>query len=149
MLTPFHEGIPNWIVKDLHGSHCSKCDHMITKDDISAIGVRKSDNQATPFIEYTCPNCDNRVSRAFNKEKMGTVEELCYTLLDEIRHKKTSRATNTRNKVNNNQGPITDKEVASFKKKLKNSKNHNDFMKSMGAWTYHKMLEQRKKNEES
>lgn len=142
MVMPFHEGVPDWIVKNLHGTQCNKCSHPITKDDISAIGMRRNKNNAITFIEYECSSCSDRMTRAFNREMMHNVEELCYLLLEEIKRKRTIRNSSIRNRSKNtNKPPISDKEIKSIKLKLKKSKTHHDFMKHIGALDFFKMLE--------
>lgn len=146
MLTPFHESIPDWIIKEMQGKLCSRCSHFISKNDILAIGVRKTDkNKNVPYIEYSCPGCGHSVSRFFADRELDDLKELCYILLDELKSKNKNRKTEYKS---DSKKPISKNEFSNFVKKLNKCKNHVDFMKSIGADVYDKMLKKHdKKNE--
>lgn len=137
----FKNKIPLWILQNIKTTKCSKCRSSIQSSDVNAMGVRKYDNKITPFIELSCPSCNNRLLKIFDNEKINSVEDWCYDILDSI---KNLKIIPEQGKKKHN-SPITDKEFSLIKKKIQKSKSHVDFLKTIGAYNYYSML--KRKNE--
>lgn len=143
MANSFYQNVPKWIIQNLRGKKCTKCNHEVNKNDIYAIGIKNHNDQICTFIDFECSSCKNKVSRIFNFHSPQTIQSFCFLLLDEQKNK----IVNQERKNINNSGPITDKEFENFKKKLNKNKTHYDFMKQIGSLKFHDMLEKFKENE--
>jgi hypothetical protein len=133
MGTPFHHNVPSWMIRYLSHTQCSKCSTRIKKKDIVAIGIREYEkNSATLYIEHKCPECGFRSMKSFGERAQGTVEELCYMLLEELQNKRRVQQARGR------EGGIpatemTDAEVQAFLDSLNKYENYTDLLKEIGA----------------
>lgn len=150
---PFHENIPLWISNYIEGKECRECKNVITKKDIIAIGIRKiTDKNMTPFIEHNCSKCHSRAITSFGGHQQGNMEEICHLLLSQIKINKSKPAiigniqARIKERSNKNTTPISEEEASKFVKYLQKSKNHENFMKQIGALNYHKTLKKIDKN---
>jgi DNA-directed RNA polymerase subunit RPC12/RpoP len=133
MGAPFHQNVPSWIIKYLNYTQCNKCSQKIKKQDIVAIGIRGVDNETTLYIEHKCPNCSHRAMKSFGSHIKGTLEELCYLLLEEGQNKRRIQQAyvNETKKINRTQ--MTENEIKTFLDNLNKCETYMDLLKEIGA----------------
>ena len=135
-MSNFYNSVPMWMVKSVHGKLCNKCDNVLKKENITGIGIL--DNEiATLFVEFICPSCKYASRITFSGEKKGSVEQMCYFILEEIQNKRrTSRSRKIAKISSEVKGEMTDTEVGEFINKMNSSESYNEFLKLIGAKTY-------------
>lgn len=125
------------MLNEMSNKHCSKCDTKVTKKDIIAVGVRQNKvNSKTLYMEHCCPKCQYREMTACSSKKTGSLEEMCYVLLNSIQQKKKFSIPNKLEYNKNTNIPWTDKEISDFHTFINGCENHSDFLKHIKAGQY-------------
>ncbi len=137
--------VPNWISNVLKEKGCDKCSNNIRKQDIIAIGIREVGNKTALYVEHICSKCGFREITSLAGSKKGTLEEMCYILLEEIQYK---RSTDKARELEKSQyhSKITKKEMEDFAKFMNSPYNHEDFMKFIGAHEIKEDVDERSKD---
>jgi len=135
---PVYHYAPAWMIEELKGRQCDKCSQSITKENIIAIGIRDNNANKTIYMEHQCPKCKYREMTNCGGDKRGTLEELCYALLEELQlRKRAEKAKLARKNARiNKQGmskPWTNKEVEEFKKFIGKCDSHDQFLEYIRA----------------
>ena len=131
----FHYWLPSWMKIVIRKRKCSKCNYPINDQDIIAVGIRELQGrkQSCLFTEHQCSQCLHRSITTFGKEKIGTIQGMCFTLLDSIeRKKKLEKAHRITEKFKDE---MSDKNVNDFLKFLYNVESHDEFLKKIGSPT--------------
>lgn len=131
--------LPDWAQRSVRNRKCTRCSKLYKKSDVVAVGIRSLDTdrskmEPTLYVEHLCSNCDYRAITTVIKENTGTLEGLCFSILENIKHKRlleNSKKFGKRKKEN--PGPITDAEVKKFLKSMNDSSTHADFLKIIKA----------------
>lgn len=133
MGTPFHRNVPSWMIRYLAQAKCSKCNGPIRKAHITAIGVRGQDDQTVPYVEYQCPCCNHRAMKSFGGQVKGTIEEICYMLLEEFQNKKRIRQSQSVQERSGPHSDMTDDEIKKFLDNMSKFETYVDLLKEIGA----------------
>jgi len=129
---PLYACVPTWITRLVETKKCYKCKTKVTRKNICAIGIRTcGSNQNTVYVEHLCSNCDKRTVTSFSKEKLGSVEELCYMLVEQIHS--NNKLTKARKLEQNHEGSIEDEEVESLVSFMDNAESFEDLLKYIGS----------------
>lgn len=132
-MSELYKNTPNWILKIIEQKKCASCGADVKKTGICAIGIRtvkENKNKNALYVEHMCSNCSSRTISSF-QEKVDTVEQLCYLLIEEIHNrKKLEKAKRT--KKPNKTGVISEEEYEEVMKFLKNNDDHSEFLKYIG-----------------
>lgn len=147
----FHANIPSWIIKYISEKKCKHCDCKVSKKDIIAFGIRKVDlnsskDMTTFFVENKCPKCSYRALTTFDHDKQATIQEMSYILLEHISNRKKIQNSKNTEGINKHT-EMTDLEIKNFIDNLNNQNTYLDFLKEIGAMSYHNMLENDKSDE--
>jgi len=130
---PLYTCIPQWIAGIVETKKCYKCKNKVSRKDICAIGIRTfREDQNTVYVEHLCPKCKSRTVTSFAKEKLASVEDLCYMLIEQIHNKRRIR------KSQHLEGRcygdrIEDKEVESLIKFMEEAKSFEEVLKYIGS----------------
>ena len=81
--------------------------------------IRKLDKQSTPFIEFLCSRCDFRAMISFGGHQKGTIEEMCFMLLDQTKKNRTTHLAQENESSGSLKSKMTKKECNDFIKKIK------------------------------
>jgi hypothetical protein len=133
---PLYMIVPKWIVKCLKRRNCSECGTQIHRENLISIGIRKQKDRTTEaIVEHICPECQVKgITSIIDERNYPTIEHLCYILIEEIQKIKRCRKTNEfRKKQNKNKSAFTKEEADRMIKFVKRSKNHDEFMRHIGA----------------
>lgn len=132
MPKPFYYWLPDWVQTGLKNRACSQCETKYSKQDVTAVGVRQAGDahECAMYVEHVCPSCEYRAITTFEREKEDSLEGMCCGILESI--KKRKLAEKSRSFRQQKKGVITDKEVTSFIKFIKDA-SHDDFMKEIGV----------------
>ncbi len=144
---PLYYYMPSWALSQMLKKQCTKCGTLVQKQDIIAIGIRDFGGEFSPFCEHRCSKCEWRIMTSFTAEIKTNVEDLCYMMIKEM-HFKRSTSSKFTAKRQRPVSQITDNEVKTFLSEFRKNTSHEDFMKQIGANEYHRMLQQKKKNED-
>jgi RNase P subunit RPR2 len=127
-----HKFIPNWMVSAITSTTCNQCHQPVNKEDILGLGVKEvKEYKISIFVEYQCSNCNHAARMNFSSQ-VGSVEEICYLLLDELQKKrKLAKSKAVEEKVSPSK--ITDDETKKFIKKMNETNSFEDFLKLIGA----------------
>jgi len=133
MPKPFHRWLPEWALNGLKKRSCSQCKTKYTPKDIIAIGIRqiKKNNECAMYIEHICSKCEYQAVTVLGKEKEDSLEGMCCVILESIKRKKLAEKSRLFRKQK--EDTMTDKEVNSFIKFIKDAKTHEDFCKEIGT----------------
>lgn len=144
MSTPFYRNVPAWIVRYMANAKCSKCEHPVKKNNITAIGVRGQEEHNVPYIEYQCEKCNHRAMKSFGGHIKGTIEEICYMLLEESQNKNRIRQSKSNEGPRKLSGEMTDDEVSKFLSNMEKCETFMDLLNEIGAspWIEDKEPEQ-------
>lgn len=143
MNVPFFYNVPSWMIRYISGERCSECGTPVSKKNIIAIGIRQHQNQATPYIEHECSKCKFRAITSFGGHKKGTLQELCYMLLEELQNKNKIRVAIETEGIRK-KTKMTDKEVSDFLKRLDKATTYDELLKEIGATGYQSGEEKKK-----
>lgn len=146
MAAPFYHNVPSWMIRYLAHAKCSKCGNSIRKANLTAIGIRGQDGKSVPYVEYQCPKCDHRAMKSFGGQHKGTVEEICYMLLEEVQNKRRIRSAQYNESRGQRSETITDDEVNRFLDSMRKCKTYVDLLDEIGATEW---LEPDKEKDES
>ena len=124
--------VPGWMIRLLEKKKCSSCKHPISRVDIRAIGLREiKAGNSTYYLEYTCSSCNKAVIANLNRDRVGTPEDLCYALIEQMqRNRRIERAQKSSSRT---KGYIRDEEVKELLEFMDTLENHEDFLKYIGA----------------
>ncbi len=83
---PLHCYTPRWMLNIIETKKCAACGTKARKKDICAVGIRNfgSEGKKTMYVEHKCPRCSTRTITSFAKEKLASVEDLCYMMIEQI-----------------------------------------------------------------
>jgi len=130
---PIYHYVPHWMSSELKNRFCTKCGKHIQKQNIIGIGIRNSENKSILYIEHKCPKCNYREITIAPK-KNGTIEELCYIILDGVNQRKTlERSKIFYDKQKITQDKISKTEVDDLVKFMNSSKTYDEFLKYIKA----------------
>ena len=128
MKNTFYQSIPAWMVSTVSNTPCTECGCTITKHDISGIALKQNTTgRSSVHIEYICPECHFGARMDFGTYKNGTIEEMCYLLLDEVHKRKTLIKSRGMEK-SKSKGPIQEDEVQEFIKNMNKSETFDEFL---------------------
>ena len=144
----FHDNVPSWIIRYMKGQFCNKCSAAFNKKGIIAVGLRKKDSGASPYIEHECHNCGYRQILRFG-HIIDTIEKLCYSLLEGIKRRKRIANIQQEKQSTSKPNKMTEQEIDDFLQRLRQSKNYEDVLKEIGAIEIHRMLEKESKKKEN
>ena len=124
--------IPKWMINTIERRMCLKCKNPIKSTDVIAVGIRELESgKSSLYSEHECSKCSHRSIILHDKEKTGTLQEMCFTLLDSIKiKKKMETALRLTEKI---KGDMSDKSVKKFLKFLKEVPTHDAFLKHIGS----------------
>ena len=143
-----HNHIPSWMFRIIENTNCDKCQTVIKKSDIVAIGIREITKKVTtPFVEFECSKCKKRSIKTMGRIAQGTVNSMCLVLLEGLqnKHKAKTAIDNEQKKKYNTK--ISDKEVKSFCKAMDKCDNFEDVMKLVGAYNFYISLPNKKEDD--
>jgi hypothetical protein len=130
---PFYYWLPEWIYAPLDRRCCSQCETKYTKNDITAVGVRKLEDSAYAlYVEHQCSSCNFRALTTFGKQKEDSLERLCYVVLESIKKRKITEKAKMLQKHKDDK-PMTEKEVKGFISFMQTSESHEDFLREIGV----------------
>lgn len=119
--------IPRQMSQGVQTRKCTHCSQHVRKQDVIGIGIREISGTNTIFLEHCCSKCEFREITTFSGLNIGSPEEVCYMLLEELQNqKRLNKAKETRSIPQSK--PMTNKEVNKFLSFLHKSNNHDDFM---------------------
>ena len=125
--------MPHWMFSGLKNRFCAKCGEHAQKQDIIGVGIRESGDRSILYIEHKCSKCDYREITTMPKRK-GTIEELCYVMLEGINQKKVSeRSKLFHDKQKISRSKISKSEVDDLLKFMNASRTHEEFLKYIKA----------------
>lgn len=133
MPKPFYYWLPDWVQNGLKNRSCSQCKMKYSKQDIVAIGIRQVNDphECALYVEHACSSCGYRALTTLGKEKENSLEGMCCSILESIKKKKLVEKSRLLRR--HKEGAMTDHEVSSFLKLLKNASLHEDFCKEIGV----------------
>lgn len=123
--------LPSWAKNGLRDRKCNKCEQLYDNSDVEALGIKEIKEKIAFYIEQKCKNCSNRCTTVFAKKTDSCLEELCYTILDYLNHKKIKPSED--GSEHGKSTKISDHEVSEFLKYLNSNPDHNDFIKRIGG----------------
>lgn len=128
-----HRHIPNWMISAVAATTCNKCHEPITKEDVLGLGIKEIKvNKVSLFVEYQCSNCEHSARMNFSSQT-GSIEDLCFVLLDEIQKKRQLTKSQQIEKPQISKSKITDDETTKFIRSMNETDNFDDFLKLIGA----------------
>lgn len=133
MDAPFYHNVPSWMIRYLAHAKCSKCENQIRKADLTAIGIRGQDGKSVPYVEYQCSKCDHRAMKSFGGHCKGTIEEICYMLLEEVQNKKRIHQARNHERKGQTSGLMTDDEVKEFLDSMSKYETYAELLEEIGA----------------
>lgn len=143
---PIYYYLPNWMSEELKERQCDQCGHGVAREDVIAIGIRENkDNNKTIYMEHQCPNCEYREMTSCGGNRKGTLDEMCYILIEEVQRRKSIERAKKLRKINHIKKPWTDKEVDDFKQYMKKCSSYEQFLEHIRASKY---LGEQKYNDE-
>ena len=132
---PFYVFVPQWMIKLIEQKKCSQCDTPVIREYIQATGIREQEEGKNVFfVEHCCAHCNYTVCTNFNNEKAGSLEDLCYDMIEQANKCREliiakDMELNKKQKSKN----ICDTEMKKCINFLKKVKSHKDFLKYIGA----------------
>ncbi len=127
--------IPKWMSDVINRRVCSKCKKKARSIDVIAIGIRElNTGKSCLYSEHQCSKCSHRSLTLFDKNdkrKTGTLQEMCFTLLESIKNKK--RIETARQLTEKMQNDMSDQNVNKFLKFLRNVPTHDEFLRHIGS----------------
>lgn len=146
MDAPFYHNVPSWMIRYLAHAKCSKCNGPIRKANITAIGIRGQDGLSVPYVEYQCPKCDHRAMKSFGGQCKGSIEEICYMLLEEVQNKRRLKQAQFNESKGRDGALMTDDEVKKFLDSMSKYETYAELLEEIGATEW---LEPDKETDES
>ena len=130
---PIHEYIPHWMSTIVESKTCNKCQCPSTRKDICAIGIRSFDqsNRTIFYVEHQCSECQTRIITSFGAQKTGSIEELCYLLLEQMQSRRSLEKSLDTKRSQDLDG-IKDNEVESLLRFMNKNQSHEEFMRFIG-----------------
>jgi hypothetical protein len=132
---PFSYWLPGLVNQKLKDVQCNICSRKIEKNNVNAIGIRKTENkQLCMYVEYQCPNinCKHRACKLLENKRIHSVEDMCYFLIEEIQKRK--KTLNAKNYTKPNSSDlITDEEMENIRQFINSHVDYDDFLKYIGA----------------
>ncbi len=129
---PFHYWLPQWLLSQVAKKECSECGIPYDKSNITACGIKQSDDNRGLFVEHTCNKCEHTERVNFYSESHITLRDICGMLIKEYQSKKQIEVSkNIREPFHGS--IISSTEVKNFLKFLEGSVSHEDFMKHIGC----------------
>lgn len=131
---PIHYWIPAWMKTVIKQRTCSKCNYAVSTKDVIAVGIREiRTKKSCLFAEHQCSKCNHRSITTFGREKIGSLQDLCFVLLESIRTiKKLEKAKKLTEKIQND---MSDKKIGEFLEFIRNVPTHDEFLKHIGCPT--------------
>ncbi len=132
---PLHKYTPRWMLNIIETKKCAECGEKAHKHDICAIGVRSfgAEGKCTTYVEHKCGKCQVRTITSFAKEKLSSVEDLCYMIIEQIHAQKKLEKSKELSQQQNSNSQIGDDEVDALKQFLETNESHADFLKYIGS----------------
>lgn len=138
--------LPPSVVEIVSEKNCTQCNTKINKDSIIGVGIREHQDAYTIFVEHVCQNCDCREMTFFGRQFVGSLEDMCYALLESIQDKKLlEKSKSVENTPKPQETSISDSEVKNLLDLMNNS-SFDDFLKHIGAEQYKEKNDDKNKN---
>ncbi len=138
-MKPLHFWVSPWMASELNGRQCGRCGTFYRKENVIQIGLRYSEPDTTYItLEHQCDGCQYRETTSLANHANGSLEEMCFMLLDEIQKKRSIEKSQSMTKQfgSKQNKQMTNNEVNEFLKNLNNFESHDDFMKHIKADQY-------------
>jgi hypothetical protein len=136
-MSNFYRSLPHWMISSVDNKDCPQCRKVLRKNSIIGVGVKTLGEELNSlYVEYKCKQCKYIARVSFELQIKHPVEELCYTLLDEINKRKaslTAKKITKKELIRKKQGPISDKEAQDFVKRMNDSNNFDELLRLIKA----------------
>ena len=115
----------------IRSSHCANCNKNLTDNSIIATGVRKTESSSVPYIEYLC-SCGHRGIAIFTENYSYDLYEFCYEIVMNVANRRQlEKCKFLEHKYIKNK--MTTDEINDFIKFVRESDNHQEFLKHIGS----------------